>query len=90
MYKRPCAGEWLKVVPIKEFGLTMDSNIYATALSVRLGIKVFMEESTCAVCREKVLDVFGEHVHGCRGKGNGIISRHNEVLRIFGGSFQIC
>lgn len=72
------AGDWLKVIPNRQFGLACGGALYRIMLSFWLGLPVFDDVVVCPRCREQNLDVYGFHAVVC-STGNWRIGRHDRI-----------
>jgi len=75
------AGKWLAAIP-KE-GLIMHSQEFKTAMLIRLGMKVVIEDLKCTCSSHSNVDTLGVHLLSCCGKGNKIGKRHKYLTDYF-------
>ena len=74
----PQSGAWLATPPVPALGLHLSPSEFQISVKYRLGIAVYEDERKCPYCRSGILDVFGDKVVICHGRGDAI-SRHDRV-----------
>ena len=87
----PHASDWLLAPPIPGLGLSLQSDVFRTALKFRLGIPLFDAPFPCPAldnngkaCKSQ-MDVFGDHAPCCHNSPS-LVFRHNNVRDILGRS----
>jgi hypothetical protein len=87
----PHASDWLLAPPIPGLGLSLQSEVFRTALKFRLGIPLFDAPFPCPAldhngkaCKSQ-MDVFGDHAPCCHNSPS-LVFRHNNVRDILGHS----
>jgi hypothetical protein len=85
------ASDWLLAPPIPGLGLSLQSDVFRTALKFRLGVPLFDATFPCPArdgdgkgCGSQ-MDVFGDHAPCCH-YGPSLVFRHNNVRDILGHS----
>ena len=73
----PHACDWLNVIPSSSLGLHFLDREFRVCLQYWLGLRIFNDPSTCAICQSPA-DPFGDHHVGCGGN-NDRISRHDSI-----------
>ena len=73
----PHACDWLNVIPSSSLGLHFLDREFRVCLRYWLGLRIFNDPSTCAICQSPA-DPFGDHHVGCGGN-NDRISRHDSI-----------
>jgi hypothetical protein len=87
----PHASDWLLAPPVPGLGLSLQSEVFRTALKFRLGLPLFDAPFPCptlshdgTICGSQ-MDVFGDHAPCCHN-GPSLVFRHNNVRDILGHS----
>ena len=73
------SGAWLVASPVPALCLHLSPSEFHISVKYKLGIAVYEDERKCPYCRSWYLDIFGDHVLICHGRGDAI-SRH-EMIR---------
>ena len=73
----PHACDWLNVIPSSSLGLHFLDREFHVCLRYWLGLRIFNDPSTCAICQSPA-DPFGDHHVGCGGN-NDRISHHDSI-----------
>ena len=84
----PHASDWLLAPPIAGLGLSLQSDVFRTAMKFRLSMPLFdkpfpcpaVSSSTGAGCGD-LMDVFGDHAACCH-HSTSLVFRHNNVRDI--------
>ena len=73
----PRSGAWLTAAPIA-LGLHLQPIEIRSALKYCLGVPLYDSDRRCPYCKSAILDIFGDHVVSCHGRGDKI-SCHGRV-----------